>query len=183
MIRLILSFLFRKWGINLSYSITFKESVWRDLNKIDKHQVKIILAKIEDLLPGGVKVILHLQDNFLSYGNGAFGTIEWFIPLRKTPSWLHASNTGKMYIVHEKNVIILFHSKSFQETSSSFFTGRHTMWDIHSSFPWIPAWAGMTFLKYYSHYIVIPGEAKHRPGIQECFYKVGLQTTFDSEFG
>ena len=61
----------------MSYSITFKESVWRDLNKIDKHQVKIILAKIEDLLPEGVlKVILHLQDNFLSYGNGAFGTIE-----------------------------------------------------------------------------------------------------------
>ena len=37
----------------MSYSITFKESVWRDLNKIDKHQVKIILAKIEDLLPEG----------------------------------------------------------------------------------------------------------------------------------
>ena len=61
----------------MSYSITFKESVWRDLNKIDKHQVKIIIAKIEDLLPERVlKVILHLQDNFLSYGNGAFGTIE-----------------------------------------------------------------------------------------------------------
>ena len=32
-------------------------------------------------------------------------------------------------------------------------------------------------------FFVIPGEAKRRPGIQECFYKVGLQTTFDSEFG
>ncbi|SVE10809.1 uncharacterized protein METZ01_LOCUS463663 [marine metagenome] len=60
----------------MSYSITFKESVWRDLNKIYKHQVKIIIAKIKDLLPGGAKVILHLQDNFLSYGNCAFGTIE-----------------------------------------------------------------------------------------------------------
>ncbi len=39
----------------MSYSITFKESVWRDLNKIDKHQVKIILAKIEDLLPEGAE--------------------------------------------------------------------------------------------------------------------------------
>ena len=39
----------------MSYSITFKESIWRDLNKIDKHQVKIIKAKIEDLLPGGVR--------------------------------------------------------------------------------------------------------------------------------
>ena len=37
----------------MSYSITFKESVWRDLNKIDKHQVKIILVKIEGLLPEG----------------------------------------------------------------------------------------------------------------------------------
>tara|TARA_B100001013_G_scaffold77137_1_gene41303 strand:- start:167 stop:490 length:324 start_codon:yes stop_codon:yes gene_type:complete len=45
------------------------------------------------------------------------------------------------------------------------------------------SFAGMTFLRNYSHYIVIPGEAKRRPGIQECFYKVGLQTTFDSEFG
>ena len=27
------------------------------------------------------------------------------------------------------------------------------------------SFAGMTFLRYYSHYIVIPGEAKHRPGI------------------
>ena len=61
----------------MSYSITFKESVWRDLNKIDKHQVKIILAKIEVyFLRVVLKVILHLQDNFLSYGNGAFGTIE-----------------------------------------------------------------------------------------------------------
>ena len=39
----------------MSYSITFKESVWRDLNKIDKHQVKIILAKTEDLLPEGAE--------------------------------------------------------------------------------------------------------------------------------
>ena len=39
----------------MSYSITFKESVWRDLNKIDKHQVKIIIAKIEDLLPEGAE--------------------------------------------------------------------------------------------------------------------------------
>ena len=45
------------------------------------------------------------------------------------------------------------------------------------------SFAGMTFLRNYSHYIVIPGEAKHRPGIQECFYKVGLQATFGSEFG
>ena len=60
----------------MSYSITFKESVWRDLNKIDKHQVKIILAKIEDLLPEGAENCPHIQDNFLSYGNGAFGTIE-----------------------------------------------------------------------------------------------------------
>ena len=61
----------------MSYSITFKESVWRDLNKIDKHQVKIIIAKIEDLLTEGAEsFILHLHDNFLSYGNCAFGTIE-----------------------------------------------------------------------------------------------------------
>ena len=39
----------------MSYSITFKESLWRDLSKIDKHQVKIILAKIEDLLPEGAE--------------------------------------------------------------------------------------------------------------------------------
>ena len=39
----------------MSYSITFKESVWRDLNKIDKHQVKIIIAKVEDLLPEGAE--------------------------------------------------------------------------------------------------------------------------------
>ena len=55
-----------------------------------------------------------------------------------------------------------------------------------SGFPLIrsrTSFAGMTFLRYYSHYIVIPGEAKRRPRIQECFYKVGLQTTFDSEFG
>ena len=33
----------------MSYSITFKKSVWRDLNKIDKH------PKIEDLLPEGAE--------------------------------------------------------------------------------------------------------------------------------
>ena len=32
-------------------------------------------------------------------------------------------------------------------------------------------------------FFVIPGAVNRRPGIQECFYKVGLQTTFDSEFG
>jgi len=31
------------------------------------------------------------------------------------------------------------------------------------------SFAGMTFLRNYSHYIVIPGEAKHRPGIQGYF--------------
>ena len=60
----------------MSYSITFKESVLRDLNKFDKHQVKTIKAKIEDLLPGGAKVIPQLQDKFLSYGNFALETIE-----------------------------------------------------------------------------------------------------------
>jgi len=32
-----------------------------------------------------------------------------------------------------------------------------------------PSFAEMSFLRNYSHYIVIPGEAKHRPGIQGCF--------------
>ena len=45
------------------------------------------------------------------------------------------------------------------------------------------SFAGMTFLRNYSHYIVIPSAVKHRPGIQGCFYKVGLQTAFDPEFG
>ena len=31
------------------------------------------------------------------------------------------------------------------------------------------SFAGRTFLRNYSHYIVIPGEAKHRPGIQGYF--------------
>ena len=48
----------------MSYSITFKESVWRDLNKIDKHQVKIILAKIEDLLPEGAESYSALTGQF-----------------------------------------------------------------------------------------------------------------------
>ena len=33
------------------------------------------------------------------------------------------------------------------------------------------SFAGMTFLRNYSHYIVIPGEAKHRSGIQGCFFQ------------
>ena len=33
----------------------FKELVWRNLRRIDEHQVEIILAKIEDLLPEGAE--------------------------------------------------------------------------------------------------------------------------------
>ena len=40
---------------NIQKAVEFKESVWRDLNKIEKHQVKIITAKIEDLLPEGAE--------------------------------------------------------------------------------------------------------------------------------
>jgi mRNA interferase RelE/StbE len=39
----------------LTYNITFKESVWRDLKRIDKHQVEIILTKIEAILPEGAE--------------------------------------------------------------------------------------------------------------------------------
>jgi len=40
-----------KWGKRLSYKIVFKRSVARDLKKIDSHQIKRILRKIEEGLP------------------------------------------------------------------------------------------------------------------------------------
>ena len=73
-----------------------------------------------------LKVILHWQDNFLSYGNFALGTIEWFIPSRKTPSWLHSSNTGKMYIPHEN-----LWTSSFTSVSTGFPFSRE--WHTHTT--------------------------------------------------
>ena len=48
----------------MSYNITFKESVWRDLRRIDKHQVEIILAKIEAILPEGAESYPTLSGQF-----------------------------------------------------------------------------------------------------------------------
>ena len=40
-----------KWGNNLDYKIQFKNSVSKDLRKIDKSIAKDILNKIEEELP------------------------------------------------------------------------------------------------------------------------------------
>jgi mRNA interferase RelE/StbE len=48
----------------LSYNITFKESVWRDLKRIDKHQIEIFLAKIEAILPEGAESYPTLSGQF-----------------------------------------------------------------------------------------------------------------------
>ena len=48
----------------MTYNITFKESVWRDLKRIDKHQVEIILTKIEAILPEGAESYPALTRQF-----------------------------------------------------------------------------------------------------------------------
>ena len=48
----------------MTYNITFKESVWRDLKRIDKHQVEIILTKIEAILPEGAESYPTLSGQF-----------------------------------------------------------------------------------------------------------------------
>ena len=111
----------------MSYSITFKESVWRDLNKIDKHQVKIILAKIEDLLPEGAESYPAFTGQFSKLRKWRVRNYRVIYTIKEDTVLITRIQHRKIYIAHEKNVIILFHSKSFQETSSRFFAGRHTM--------------------------------------------------------
>ena len=48
----------------MTYNITFKESVWRDLKRIDKHQIEIILLKIEAILPEGAESYPTLSGQF-----------------------------------------------------------------------------------------------------------------------
>jgi mRNA interferase RelE/StbE len=48
----------------LNYKITFKESVSRDLKKIDKHQVNKILNKIEEILSERAETIPSLKGKF-----------------------------------------------------------------------------------------------------------------------
>ena len=72
----------------MSYSITFKESVWRDFNKVDKHQVKIIIAKIENLLSEGAESYPAFTGQFSK--------------LRK---W-HVRNYRVIYTIQEDTVLI-----------------------------------------------------------------------------
>ncbi len=48
----------------MNYKITFKESVSRDLKKIDKHQVNKILNKIEEILSERAETIPSLKGKF-----------------------------------------------------------------------------------------------------------------------
>ena len=71
------------------------------MRRIDEHQVGIILAKIEDLLPEGSERYFSLTGQFSKLQKFRFGNYRVILPPRKTPSWLHSSNTGKMYFPHE----------------------------------------------------------------------------------
>ena len=67
----------------MSYSITFKESVWRDLNKIDKHQVKIIIAKVEDLLPEGAESYPAFTGQFSKLRKFRVGKYRVIYPIKE----------------------------------------------------------------------------------------------------
>ena len=115
------------------------------MRRIDEHQAGIILAKIEDLLPEDAESHSALTGQFSKLRKFRVGNYRVSYTIKEDTLLITLIQDRKDVYPSWKSLNFRFHSKSFQETSSRFFAGRHTMWDIHSSFPWIPACAGMTY--------------------------------------
>ena len=90
------------------------------MRRIDEHQVGIILAKIEDLLPESAESYSSLTGQFSKLWKFHVGNYSVIYTIKEDTVLITLIQHRKDVYPSWKSVNIQFHSKSFQETSYRF---------------------------------------------------------------